>query len=73
MQYAEQQQRDLYTTYMHGRSLETISIAKSLVCTFTSDLRWNDDVNKICNNVNEIIGFLKRNITIGSTEVKEYG
>ena len=43
--------------------------AKYLGCTFTSDLRWNDHVNNICNN--RTIGFLKRNLNIGSTTVKQ--
>ena len=45
--------------------------AKYLGCTFTSDLRWSDHVNNICNKANRTIGYLKRNLNIGSTTVKQ--
>jgi hypothetical protein len=48
-----------------------VESAKYLGCTFTSDLRWNDYVNNICNKANRTIGFLKRNLSLGSTKVKE--
>jgi hypothetical protein len=48
-----------------------VESAKYLGCTFTSDLRWNDYVNNICNKANRTIGFLKRNLNIGSTTVKQ--
>jgi hypothetical protein len=50
------------TSYkLHGHTLKTVESAKYLDCTFTSDLRWNDYVNNICNKANRTIGFLKRN------------
>ena len=56
------------TSYkLHGHTLKTVESAKYLGCTFTSDLRWNDHVNNICNKANRTIGFLKRNLNIGST------
>ena len=45
--------------------------AKYLGCTFTSDLWRNDYVNNVCNKANRTIGFLKRNLNIGSTTVKQ--
>lgn len=60
------------TSYkLHGHTLKTVESAKYLGCTFTSDLRWNDHVNNICNKANRTIGFLKRNLNIGSTTVKQ--
>lgn len=60
------------TSYkLHGHTLKTVESAKYLGCTFTSDLRWNDYVNNICNKANRTIGFLKRNLNIGSTTVKQ--
>ena len=56
---------------LHGQSLESVSSTKYQGCRFTSDLRWNDHVNNICNMANRTIGFLKRNLNIGSTKVKE--
>ena len=51
--------------------MKTVESAKYLGCTFISDLRWNDYVNNICNKANRTIGFLKRNLTLGSTTVKQ--
>jgi hypothetical protein len=60
------------TSYkLQGHTLKTVESAKYLGCTFTSDLRWNDHVNNICNKANRTIGFLKRNLNIGSTTVKQ--
>ena len=62
------------TSYkLHGHTLKTVENAKYLGCTFTctSDLRWNDHVNNLCNKTNRNIGFLKRNLNINSTTVKQ--
>ena len=60
------------TSYkLHGCTLKTVESTKYLGCTFTSDIRWNDYVNNICNKANRTIGFLKRNLNIGSTTVKQ--
>ena len=64
------------TSYkLHGHTLKTVESAKYLGCTFTLDLQWNDHVNNICNKANRTtficIRFLKRNLNIGSTTVKQ--
>ena len=60
------------TSYtLHGHTLTSVRSAKYLGCTFTSDLRWNEHVNNICNKANKTIGFLKRNLNISATSVKE--
>jgi hypothetical protein len=46
-------------------------IAKYLGCQITSDLRWSDHVNNICGKANRTLGFLRRNLNVGSTSVKE--
>jgi hypothetical protein len=40
-------------------------------CQITSDLRWSDHVNNICGKANRTLGFLRRNLNVGSTSVKE--
>jgi hypothetical protein len=60
------------TSYkLHGHTLKTVESAKYLGYTSTSDLRWNDHVINICNKANRTIGFLKRNLNIGFTTVKQ--
>ena len=41
------------TSYtLHGHKLEPVKSAKYLGCTFTSELKWNDHINNICNKAN---------------------
>jgi hypothetical protein len=56
---------------LHGHSLEHVTSAKYLGCTITSDLKWGLHINNICNKANSTIGFLKRNLNITNTSVKE--
>jgi hypothetical protein len=51
--------------------LESVNNAKYLGCQITSDLRWSDHINNICGKANRTLGFLRRNLNIGSTSVKE--
>ena len=51
------------TQYMlHGQILETVSQAKYLGITITSDLRWNAHINNMSLKANRSLGFLRRNI-----------
>ena len=60
-----------YQYNLHGHILESVNIAKYLGCQITSDLRWSDHVNNICGKANRTLGFLRRNLNVGSTSVKE--
>ena len=60
------------TSYtLHGHTLTSVRSAKYLGCTFITGLRWNEHINNICNKANRTIGFLKRNLNISATSVKE--
>lgn len=56
---------------LHGHILESVNSVKYLGCNITNDLKWNEHISKICNKANGTLGFLKRNLNIGSTSVKE--
>jgi hypothetical protein len=60
-----------YQYNLHGHILESVNIAKYLGCQITSDLRWSDHINNICGKANRTLGFLRRNLNVGSTSVKE--
>ena len=61
----------IYHDYiLHNKILATANTSKNLGVTITSDLRWNEHVNNITNKANWILGFLKRNLKIRSTSVK---
>ena len=56
---------------LHGHILESVPVVNYLGCNITRDLKWNEHIDKICNKANNTLGFLKRNLNIGSTTVKE--
>ena len=59
------------TQYMlHGQLLETVSQAKYLGITITSDLRWNAHINSISLKANRSLGFLRRNLKVSSIQIK---
>ena len=37
----------------------------------TEDLKWDQQINNICDKANRTIGFLRRNLNIGATSIKE--
>ena len=56
---------------LHGQILEHVNSAKYLGVTIQSDLKWNTHINNISKKANSTLGFLKRNLNINSTSVKE--
>ena len=55
---------------LHGQQLETVSQAKYLGITITSDLRWNAHINSISSKANRSLGFLCRNLQVSSIQIK---
>jgi hypothetical protein len=51
--------------------LESVDKAKYLGVTISDDLKWESHINNICGKANKTLGFLRRNLNIGSTSVKE--
>ncbi|XP_062593499.1 uncharacterized protein LOC134254977 [Saccostrea cucullata] len=56
---------------LHGHTLEHVKRAKYLGCLITSDLKWSDHISNICSKGNKTLGFLRRNLNISSTSIKE--
>ena len=56
---------------LHGHNCEYVSSAKYCVVTITSGLKWSARVQKICQKANRTIGFLKRNLNITNSNIKE--
>ena len=59
------------TYHLHGHTLENVTSAKYLGVTLSKNLSWDIHINNICNKANKILGFLRRNLKIGSTKVKD--
>ena len=61
----------IYNYTLHGHTLQHVDKAKYLGVTIQSDLKWHSHINNICNKANSTLGFLRRNLNISSTSVKE--
>ncbi|XP_071145327.1 uncharacterized protein [Mytilus edulis] len=56
---------------LHNHSLEHVTTAKYLGVTISSNLKWDVHINNICKKANSTLGFLRRNLNISSTSIKE--
>ena len=64
--------KPIQTEYkLYGHSLSRVTSAKYLGVTITEDLRWDSHINDICAKANRTLGFLRRNINIGSVAIKQ--
>ncbi|KAK7087818.1 hypothetical protein V1264_021822 [Littorina saxatilis] len=56
---------------LHGHTLSPVNEAKYLGVTLSHDLRWDIHILNITNKANQMLGFLRRNLRVGSQEVKQ--
>ena len=56
---------------LHDQILTRVKSAKYLGVTLTDNMKWDQYINNICDNANRTIGFLRQNLSIGATSVKE--
>ena len=64
--------KPLQTEYkLHGHIPSRVTSAKYLGVTITEDLRLDSHINDICAKANRALGFLRRNIKIGSVAIKQ--
>jgi hypothetical protein len=57
--------------YLHGHVLESVDKAKYLGVAISEDLKWESHISNICGKANTTLDFLRRNLNIGPTSVKE--
>ena len=55
---------------LHGQLLETVSQAKYLGFTITSDLRWNTHINIISSKSKRPLRFPRKNLQVTSIKIK---
>ena len=60
-----------HTYTLHGHTLSTVPTAKYLGVTLQSNIGWENHINNICAKGNRMLGFLRRNLRIGSRTIKE--
>ena len=60
--------KSVYT--LHDHILKEVDAAKYLGVTITSDLKWNKHIANTAAKANRVLGFLRRNLKINSTDLK---
>jgi outer membrane lipopolysaccharide assembly protein LptE/RlpB len=60
------------TSYqLHGHTLATVQSAKYLGVTIQANMEWEEHVNNITQKAGQALGFLRRNLKISSTKLRE--
>lgn len=59
-----------YNYTLKGHQLEAVETTKYLGVDLSTDLSWNHHINRTVKKANSMIGFLKRNLRITSSETK---
>ena len=60
-----------YDYKLNNHLLEHVDSAKYLGCTISSELNWRQHINSISAKANKTISFLRRNLNISSTAIKQ--
>ena len=67
-----QKQKPLSMDYiLHGHTLSTVPTAKYLGVTLHHRMDWDDHVNSLCSKANSALGFLRRNLKVSSSSIRE--
>ena len=56
---------------LHSHSLTIVPSTKYLGLTITQDLSWDTHIKNICAKANKTLGFLRRNLKINATHLKD--
>ena len=56
---------------LHNQELKHVPSTTYLGVELSSDLTWRDQINKVCSKGNKQLGFLRCNLQINNTKVKE--
>ena len=56
---------------LHDQTLETVKTVKYLGVTLQHELKWDSHISSICSKANKTLGFLRRNLKIKNSQLKE--
>ena len=57
--------------HLRGHPLADVKEVKYLGVTISDDLRWDSHITNVANKANKSLGFLRRNLKVGSQNIKE--
>ena len=57
---------------LHGQVLETVTDAKYLGLTISSDLSWNKHINQVTSKATRTLNFVKRNLPTRNPNLREF-
>ena len=60
-----------HSCVLHGHILDTVQSAKYVGITIHRELNWDQHINNICNKANKTLRFLRRNLKISNSSIKE--
>ncbi|KAL8562765.1 hypothetical protein ACOMHN_022640 [Nucella lapillus] len=70
--YVTRKKKTLTKDYiLHDQKLKPVEETKYLGVTISKDLNWESHITNIANKANSTLGFLRRNLKIGSIAIKE--
>jgi hypothetical protein len=56
---------------LHGHTLSNVTTAKYLGVTLHQRMDWDDHINVVCGKANSALGFLRRNLKVSSSSIRE--
>ena len=60
-----------FTYSLHNTDLKTTDTAKYLGIIISQDMKWTKHITQTCSRANRALGFIKRNVKIRSSRIKE--
>ena len=60
-----------YSYELNRHTRDSVSSAKYLGITIQQDMDWNNHINNVANKANRTLGFLRRNLKISSSAIKD--
>ena len=64
-------ERTVTSYQLHGHTLMTVKSAKYLGLTIQANMEWNEHIDNITRRAGQALGFLRRNLKIASTKLRE--
>ena len=69
--YNHKEKTTIHNYTYHGYTLSSVPQIKYPSVHISYDLKWNSQINSISSKANQTLGFMKRNLRINSSTIKE--